>query len=108
MNTYAKGYRHEAKTVEWFRQIGYDCERIQKSGQRRSGAQDAFGIDGIAVKDGRAIFWQCKANKAHLAEAVRRLWQGREDAFQTDTLHRKADPDLQKAIRAIEVQRRRR
>jgi Holliday junction resolvase-like predicted endonuclease len=70
INRRAKGYRHEKKTVEWFRSMGYEACRCRA----RSGFdEDLWGADVIARNKDRVVFMQVKANKGHMAKGVKQL-----------------------------------
>ena len=73
----AKGNYYKYKTKQWFKMDGYFCEYVEQNqrifikGRVIFVKKDLAGADGIAMDKDRIIFWQCKLNKSHIAQAIK-------------------------------------
>ncbi len=72
-----KGNYYKTKTKKWFEKEGYFSEYLEKNqriftkGKVIFIKRDTAGADGFAMNEDRIIFWQCKLNHGHIADAVK-------------------------------------
>ena len=72
-----KGDYYRYRTKKWFENKGYQTEylerrqRIFTKGKVIFIKRDLFASDGLSINGDRIIFWQCKLNKSHIADAVK-------------------------------------
>jgi len=73
-----KGNYYKRKTKQYFKDLGYDVEYIEKLQRIYSKGKiifikrDLFFSDGLSINDDEIIFWQSKLNKKNIADAFKK------------------------------------